>query len=366
MKVPYLDLSVNDKNLKKDLLAAVDQVLSHGRVVLGPEITEFENLIAEMCNRKYAVGVSSGTDALYVSLRSLGIGPGDEVITTPMSWIATVNAIVLTGAQPVFVDIRSDLNINPERIVEVITPCTKAILPVHYTGKICDMEAIGDIANEYGLLVIEDAAQAFAAKNSYGIAGSFGKVACFSMNAMKVLHSYGEAGVVVTDDENIKEKMVSLRYAGTVNREDCVIPSLNFRIHTLQAALLLVELKRIDKIISQRRRIAAHYEGLLRDVVVCPHEDTGSESVYYTYTIQVDHRDELRDFMANSNIETKIHHPILMPYHTAYNGCFPTDIPVAERAVQRILSIPNHENMTDDEVDYVASTILHFYSNKIA
>ena len=186
------------------------------------------------------------------------------------------------------------------------------------------------------------------------------------MNAMKVLHSYGEAGVVVTDDENIKEKMVSLRYAGTVNREDCVIPSLNFRIHTLQAALLLVELQRIDKIISLRRRIAAHYEGLLRDVAACPHEDTGSESVYYTYTIQVDHRDELRDFMANSNIETKIHHPILMPYHTAYNGCFSTDIPVAERAVQRILSIPNHENMTDDEVDYVASTILHFYSNKIA
>ena len=170
----------------------------------------------------------------------------------------------------------------------------------------------------------------------------------------------------LSDDENIKEKLISLRYAGTVNREDCVIPSLNFRIHTLQAALLLVELKRIDKIISQRRRIAAHYEGLLRDVAVCPHEDNGSESVYYTYTIQVDHRDELRDFMANRNIETKIHHPILMPYHTAYNGCFSTDIPVAERAVQRILSIPNHENMTDDEVDYVASTILHFYSNKIA
>ena len=366
MKIPYLDLSVNDKNLKKDLLAAVDQVLSHGRVVLGPEITEFENLISEMCGRKYAVGVSSGTDALYVSLRSLGIGPGDEVITTPMSWIATMNAIVLTGAKPVFVDIRSDLNINPEKIVEAITPCTKAILPVHYTGKICDMEAICNIANEHGLIVIEDAAQAFAAQNSYGIAGSFGKVACFSMNAMKVLHSYGEAGVVVTDDENIKEKMVSLRYAGTVNREDCVIPSLNFRIHTLQAALLLVELKRIDKIISQRRRIAAHYGGLLRDVAVCPNENTGSEPVYYTYTIQVDSRDELRVFMANRNIETKIHHPILMPYHTAYNGCFSTDIPVAERAVQRILSIPNHENMTDDEVDYVASTILEFYSNKIA
>ena len=364
MNVPYLDLSVRDKSLKKDLLGAVDQVLSHGRVVLGPEIAEFEELISEICGRKYAVGVSSGTDALYVSLMSLGIGPGDEIITTPMSWIATVNAIVLTGATPVFVDVRIDLNIDAERIVEAITPRTKAILPVHYTGNICDMHTICSIADEYGLLVIEDAAQAFGAKNRYGIAGSFGKVACFSMNAMKVLHSYGEAGVVVTDDENIRDKMVALRYAGTVNREDCVIPSLNFRIHTLQAALLLVELKRIDNIIDQRRRIAVHYETMLSDVVVCPNVDPESEPVYYTYTIQTDNRDELREYMANNNIETKIHHPILMPYHTAYSGRFSPDIPVAERSVRRILSIPNHENMTDDELDYVASTILQFYNNK--
>ena len=365
MKIPYLDLSVGDKSLKDDLLSAVDRVLSHGRVVLGPEITEFEEMISEMCGRKYAVGVSSGTVALYVALQSLGIGPGDEVITTPMSWIATVNAIVVSGATPVFVDVGTDLNIDPDRIVEAITPRTKAILPVHYTGNMCDMDVICRIADEYGLIVVEDAAQAFGAKNRHGTAGSFGKVACFSMNAMKVLHSYGEAGTVLTDDETLRDKIVSLRYAGTVNREDCVIPSLNFRIHTIQAALLLVELKRLDTIIDRRRKIAANYDDLLGDVVMCPKVDVGSEPVYYTYTIQVENRDELRDFMARNYIETKIHHPILMPYHTAYNGCFSPDIPVAERAVQRIISIPNHEKLTDTEVEYVASSIIEFCRGKV-
>ena len=365
MKIPYLDLSVDNKSLKDDLLSAVDRVLSHGRVVLGPEIVEFEEMIAEMCGRKYAVGVSSGTDALYVALQSLGIGPGDEVITTPMSWIATVNAIVVSGATPVFVDVRTDLNVDPDRIIEAITPRTKAILPVHYTGHMCDMDTICEIADNYGLIVVEDAAQAFGAKNRHRAAGSFGKVACFSMNAMKVLHSYGEAGAILTDDKTIRDRMISLRYAGTVNREDCVIPSLNFRMHTLQAALLLVELKRLDSVIERRRKIAANYDNLLGDVVMCPEANVGSESVYYTYTIQVEKRDELREFMAKNNIETKIHHPILMPYHTAYNGRFSPDIPIAERAVQRILSIPNHEKLTDAEVEHVSSSIIEFCAGKV-
>jgi len=227
------------------------------------------------------------------------------------------------------------------------------------------MEAICGIADEHDLIVVEDAAQAFGAKNRDGAAGSFGQVACFSMNAMKVLHSYGEAGVVVTDDETLRDKMVSLRYAGTVNREDCVIPSLNFRIHTLQAALLLVELKRLDTIIDRRRKIAANYEDLLGGVVTCPKVSVGSESVYYTYTIQVENRDQLKDYMSNNNIETKIHHPILMPYHTAYIGRFLPDIPVAERVVQKILSIPNHEKLMDTEVEYVASTIMDFCKGKV-
>lgn len=201
MKVRYLDLSVRDQLHKEQLLAAVDKVLSHGIFILGPEVKEFEKKIADCCGRKYALGLSSGTDALYVALRALGIGPGDEVITTPLSWIATLNAISVAGATPVFADIGPDLNMDPGLIENLITSRTKAVVPVHYTGQMCDMFRICEIAERNHLVVIEDAAQSFSANINGRTAGSFGKISCFSMNPMKVFHSYGEAGAVVTDDE---------------------------------------------------------------------------------------------------------------------------------------------------------------------
>ena len=360
-RVRYLDLSVKDRRLKSQLLKAVERVLAHGRVILGPEVGELEDRIALFCGRKFAVGVSSGTAALYTALRALDIGPGDEVITTPLSWIATVNSIVLAGAAPVFVDIGRDLNLNAELIGEAITPRTKAIMPVHFTGKMCDVSRIRAVAEKHNLSVVEDAAQAFGASFRGWKAGSTGRIACFSMNSMKVFHSYGEAGALVTDDESLKEKIVCLRYAGTIEREDCHYPSLNFRIETLQAAMLLVEMNRIDRILERRRAIARLYDEELAGVVECPREDPNCFHVYYTYTIQVDRRDDLRNFLAGKHIETKIHHPILMPYHTAYRGKFKLNIPVAERLVGRILSIPNHEKMTDRDVEYVASSIRQFY-----
>jgi dTDP-4-amino-4,6-dideoxygalactose transaminase len=361
MKVPYLDLSVNDSALKRKLLDAIEKVLTHGRVILGPEVEHLENKLAEYCGRKYAVGVSSGTDALYIALRALDIGPGDEVITTPMSWIATVNAIVMTGAVPVFVDIKPDLNINSDLISDAITPRTKAIIPVHYTGKMCDMDQVMEIADKYGLYVIEDAAQAFGARFKGRRAGSFGKIACFSMNSMKIFHSYGEAGALLTDDKAIKEKVIALRYNGTINRENCHYSSLNFRIQTVQAAMLLIELNRVDQVIERRREIAKVYENALKGIVKCPLEKDITFSVYYTYTIITDRRNKLKDFLTSKGIETKIHHPILMPYHAAYNKKFKTNIPVAERMVERILSIPNHEKMTDAEIKYVILSIQEFY-----
>jgi dTDP-4-amino-4,6-dideoxygalactose transaminase len=361
MKVRYLDLRVNDQVHKEQLLAAMDNVLSHGVLVLGPEVKEFEDRVAESCCRKYAVGVSSGTDALYVALRALGIGPGDEVITTPLSWIATLNAIVVAGATPVFADIGHDLNMNADLIEDLITKRTKAIIPVHYTGRMCDMEQIGHIAENKNLVVIEDAAQSFKSSLAGRPAGSFGKIACFSMNAMKVFHSYGEAGAVVTDDEEVKDRMIALRYGGTLNREDCHYPSLNFRIQTLQAALLLVEYTRIDKIIARRREIAKVYNDALQDVVECPRENPGSVHVYYTYTIQADRRNELQAHLTRRGVETKIHHAILMPYHTAYKGKYEQAIPEAERIHKRILSIPNHEKLSEHEIDYVISSIREFY-----
>ncbi|MDM8536546.1 DegT/DnrJ/EryC1/StrS family aminotransferase [Desulfobacterales bacterium HSG17] len=365
MKVRYLNLSVIDAALKSELLDAIDRVLSHGQVILGPEIAQFENKIADFCHRKYAIGVSSGTDALYMALRSLNIGSGDEVITTSMSWVATLNAIVLTGATPVFVDIREDLNMDTGLIPEMITKKTKAIVPVHYTGQMCDMNKLMDIAGKHNLYVVEDAAQAFGAKQAHRTAGSFGDISCFSMNSMKVFHSYGEAGAVLTDRLDIKDKLEALRYNGTVNRENCHYPSLNFRMQTLQAACLLIELKRVGQIIQKRCRIAKKYDQALSGCVKCPVQNPGFSNVFYTYVIQVEQRDELRAYLDKSGIETKIHHPLLLPEHQAYKDKFNPRLPVSEKIVKRMLSIPNHEKLTSLEQDWVIESILNFYGMKI-
>jgi dTDP-4-amino-4,6-dideoxygalactose transaminase len=359
--INFFDLSVKDAVLKAELLSAVDKVLSHGRLILGPEVEELELVLSQFCGRGCCVGVGSGTAALYVALRALNIGPGDEVITTPLSWIATLNAIVLVGATPVFVDIQPDLNMDAKLIAAAITPRTKAVVPVHFSGLMCDMESINLIAEQHGIHVIEDAAQAFGAERNGKRAGAFGTVACFSMNAMKVFHSYGEAGAVLTDDPSVRDKMASLCYNGTVNRGECHYPSLNFRLQTMQASMLLVEFKRLDSIIARRREIADIYHRELQGVVDIPLDVPGSKSVYYTYTIQTDKRDELRDFLATNGIESKIHHPVLMPYHEAYKNAFTPHIPVAERLVKRILSLPNHENLLNSEIENVASCIRKFH-----
>lgn len=363
MKIPYRDLRVKDPMLKNELLQAVEKVLSHGRFILGPEVQAFEKKVADFCMKKYAVGVNSGTDALYLALRCLDIGPGDEVITTPLSWIATLNAIVLCGATPVFVDVSEDLNINAGLIRKGITPKTKAIVPVHFTGKLCDIEKIKGIAEQHNIFLVEDAAQAFGAHINGKVAGSFGHVSCFSMNPMKVFNSYGEAGAIVTDDERMYEKLLALRYNGTVNKEDCHYPGINGRIDTIQAAMMLVNLKYVEKKIKCRRNIAAVYSEALKNIVICPRED-GSYHSYYSYTIIADKRDELKEYLLSKGIETKIQHPILMPYHTAYRYLPKFNIPVAEHLVKKILCIPNEETLTMNEIEYIVECIIEFYRVK--
>jgi dTDP-4-amino-4,6-dideoxygalactose transaminase len=361
MKVPYYDLRVKDPALKNELLEAVDKVLSHGKIVLGPEVKQFEKQAAEFCQKKYAVGVNSGTNALYLALRSLDIGPGDEVITTSLSWIATLNAIVLCGATPVFVDIAEDLNINAELIPEVITPRTKAILPVHFTGRLCNVLRIMEIAAEHNIYVVEDAAQSFGAYLNGRMAGSFGDVNCFSMNPMKVLCAYGEAGMILTDDEHLYQKLKALRHSGTIDKVDCHYPSFNGRIDTVQAAMLLVNSKYFQKNTERRRRIANLYTQALKDVVTCPQDDA-SYHVYYSYTVITEKRDELKEYLYSRGIETKIHHPILMPEHTAYRHLYRCHLPVAERLVKQILSIPNKENLSSEEINYVISCLKEFFT----
>lgn len=360
IEIPYRDLRVKDGKLKRELLEAVERVLSHGRIILGPEVEEFELAVARDCQKRYAVGVNSGTDALYLALRALGVGPGDEVITVPLSWIATLNAIVMCGAAPVFVDIKDDLNINEELIAGAITKKTKAVIPVHFTGRMCAMGRIMEIAAEFGISVVEDAAQSYGSRIGDRPSGSFGVVNCFSMNPMKVFCGYGEAGAIVTDDAAIWQKLLALRYNGTINKEDCHYPSLNGRIDTVQAAMMLVEMRYLAGKIDRRRKIAAFYDEALKDVVVCPPDD-GTFHTYYSYTVVVQDRDALKDYLLSRGVETKIQHPLLLPYHTAYRHLHGYDIPNAARLVKKILSIPNQDNLTQEEIEYVASCIIDFY-----
>jgi len=361
-EIPFRDLSVKDPALMNELLDSVKHVLAHGQLILGNEVEAFEKKLANVSNVKYAVGVNSGTDALYIALRSLDIGKGDEVITTPLSWIGTLNTIVLCGATPVFVDIDNDLNMNVDLVSSQITSKTKAVLPVHFTGRICKMNTIMDIAKNNNLYVIEDAAQAFNASLDGKKAGSFGHVNCFSMHPMKLFGAYGEAGAVLTDNDAIYKKILALRSAGMVNKYECHYPAFNGRIDTVQAAMLLVNMKYLKSKMSRFIKIAKYYNTMLKDVVTCPVEDE-SYHTYYTYVIITDQRDELMKYLAEKGIETSIHHPILMPYQAAYKNqpFFSHHLPVAERLVKQILCIPNHDKMTMEDADYVVRMIKAFF-----
>ena len=361
--VPFLDLRITDEHVRNELLAAVDTVFRHGRIVMGPEVQELERQVAAHCGRQYAVGVNSGTDALFLGLKGLGIGPGDEVITTSLSWIATANAIAVTGATPVFADIRDDLNIDPVSVERLITDRTKAIMPVHYTGKVCRMPDLMPLAEAHGLQIVEDASQAFDARYQGRKAGSFGTIGCFSMNPMKVFEACGEAGMVVTDDKDIYERLQALRYNGTVNRETCIETSINGRIDTLQAAILLQRLKGVEEIIRRRREIAGWYNDLLDGVVRTPGEEVDEWDVYYTYTIQAARRDELKDYLEDRGVETKIQHPILMPDQPAYRDVVRGEFTNARRLSKQILCVPANEKVSREDVEYVASNIRAFHQS---
>ncbi|NMM46721.1 DegT/DnrJ/EryC1/StrS family aminotransferase [Rhodospirillaceae bacterium KN72] len=360
-RVPFLDLRVTDAGLRADILDRVDRVLCHGRVVLGPEVEEFEEKLATYCGSRYAVGVGSGTAALFIGLKALGIGPEDEVITTCLSFVGTANGISLVGAKPVFVDVVDGFSMDCDRIEQAITSKTKAIMPVHFTGKLCDMDALARIAEKYGLSMIEDAAPAIGAELNGKRAGSFGTVGALSLNPMKVLNALGEAGALVTDDETAYEAMQWLRYNGVVNKEKCVDPSINGRIDTIQAAILLARLERLEDLIARRRVIAARYNEAFANLVDVPAEAPGYRNVYYTYSILTSERNALARHLSDSGIETKIQHPIIMPEHPAYLEQDLSAYSNGIRTTDTVLCLPGHENMTDDQVDIVIDAVLSFF-----
>ena len=340
---------------------AVGRVLDHGRILLGPEVDELEGRVAARVGRKFAVGCNSGTDALIIALKALRIGPGDEVIVPALSFIATANAVSLVGATPVFADLGDDLNISVPAVAQLMTKATKAIIPVHWAGLMCDMDALCALAREADMHIIEDASQAFDASIGERKAGSFGTIGCFSMNSMKVFASLGEAGMLVTDDPGLHERCVALRYHGLVNREYCVDLAQNSRLDTLQAAALLVRLDRLDSVIEARRRNADHLSNRLGNVVRVPREPVGHRHVYYTYTIQADRRDALQEHLTACEIETKIQHPLLMPQHPLYADRAKGAWSNADAMMKRVLCLPSNEKLTIDQIDRVADAVVQFY-----
>ncbi len=364
MKVPFLDLRLSETAERELLMQAMETVLQHGRLVMGPEITQFEETIADYCGRKFCVSVGSGTDALFLSLKALRLGPGDEVITTALSWVATANAIALTGATPVFADIQDDLNICPHSAESLVTKRSKVILAVDYTGKICDMEALEAICRRHNLLLVEDGSQSFGATHKGRRCGAFGTISAISHNPMKVFAALGEAGSILCDDEALYERLVALRYNGTINRETCIEPSLNGRMDTLQAAVLLKRLDLLDALLQRRNDNARYYSERLGSLLKVPAEDESGQPVYYTYTVQTPERDQLEQYLADAGIETKVQHRLLMPEAPAYKPGVRGSYPNALVLSQQILSIPVHEKLTEAQRCHVANSIAAFVAKQ--
>lgn len=361
MKIPFLDLKINLASRRKEYLKAIEKVMMHGRFVIGPEVDDFEQRVAQYTNTKYAVAVSSGTDALILALRALGIALGDEVIIPAMTFVATANAVKLVGASPRLADINDDFNISIESIKKLINKNTKAIMPVHYAGKIAAMEEINALAKKYGLYVIEDASQAFGAIRHNQYAGTIGDLGCISLNPMKILGAIGEAGVIFTENHLLYEKLKILRYNGLKDRSDCVEISSNCKPDTIIAAVLIEQLKMVDSVIVKRREIAEFYRNVLPKEIDCPNDyDEHCKDVYYTFTIKCNERDQLQSYLAKNGIETKIYHPVVSdePVYRHIND----DVTNARQLFKRKLALPCNEKLSMEQVSYVAEKIKEFYN----
>ena len=363
--VPYVDLVSQHAEMKEELLDAIGDVLDHGKFILGQEVEEFEGRFAELCGVRHAVGLNSGTDALILTLKALGIGHGDEVITAPNSFIASAGCIALVGAVPVFVDVGDDYNIDPTLIEAALTPRTRAIIPVHLTGRPADMDTITSIASAHNLHVIEDAAQAVTAQYKGRPVGSLGSAGCFSLHPLKTLNACGDGGVMTTDDTDIFRRVSLSRNLGLKTREEATIWSSNSRLDTIQAAILLVKLRYLNDWTEKRRANARYYQQHLADVaqVQVPLDKPYERAVYHTFVVQADSRDDLSRYLADHGIGTGIHYPI--PIHlqeaASHLEYEPGSFPVVEQHSQRILSLPVHHGLGEADTRHVVTAIREFY-----
>lgn len=362
-KVPFIDLSRQYFSHRNEILQAVDQVLSSGSYILGDAVESFEKQIADYLGCKYALGVANGTDAIILVLKSFRIGQGDEVIVPVNSFLATAGAVAAVGATPVLCDVQEDLNIDVAKLEPLITEKTKAIIPVHLTGRPAAMDEIMALAKLHSLYVIEDAAQSIGAHYKTKMSGTIGHAGCFSLHPLKNLHVYGDGGVITTNDEQLYTDMKLLRNHGLVNRDTCLRWGLNSRLDSLQAKLASIGLSYIDAWNGRRRQIAATYQKKLDPFVSVPMDKNYEHAVYHNFVILTEKRDQLLQFLQEKNIETKIHYPIQIHLQPAAKelGYKAGDFPVAEKLANQMLSLPVYSELKDSELNYVVDTIVDFF-----
>ncbi len=369
MKVPFLDLKIQYKEIEQEVLPMMTDAMENASFIGGPQVSGFEEEFANFCDSKFCVGVGSGTDALRFALMAVGVASGDEVLTVPNTFIATTEAISQVGATPVFVDIHSDTgNIDVSLIEDKITEKTKAILPVHLYGQPADMDPILEIAKRHDIAVIEDACQAHGALYKEKKAGAMGIAGCFSFYPGKNLGAFGEAGAVVTQDEEIAQKISMLRDHGQEKKYFHQMEGYNSRLDSIQAGVLRIKLKRLGSWNNSRRKNAAYYNELLSGIpgVTIPVEADFAVSVYHLYVILVEDRDRLQKLLGDKGIATGLHYPLPLHLQKAYTsfGFKEGAFPVTENVAGRLLSLPMYPQLSKKQIEYVADAIKEFMNNK--
>ncbi len=364
MNIKFVDLKTQWKNEKKELLKIIDTSLSSGEWVGGKNINIFEKKISKICNTKYAVALNSGTDALTLALYVLGIRKGDEVITTSNSFIASVSVIVHLGAKPVFVDVLPDQTMNPDLLEKAITKKTKAIMPVHLTGRISEMKKINYIAKKYNIPVVEDAAQSIGSKYYNKPAGSIGTVGCFSAHPLKNLNAVGDGGYLTTNKKKIYNKVLELRNHGMIKRNKIKNFGHVSRLDNLNAAVLIYRLKNLKKVIQQRRRNFEIYKKYLnRKYVFFPYEKSYQFNTYHTFVIQVDNRDKLINYLKKNNITTAIHYPIPIHLQPAakYLNYKKGSLINTELQAKKIITLPINQFLSSQQIKFICKNINKFF-----
>lgn len=372
-KIPFMNLPAQYAKIKPEIQQAINGVLDSAGFIMGPEVQLFEQEFASFCQANYCVGVSNGTDALILALEALGVGPGDLVITVPNTFIATTEAITRVRAKPVFVDINPDtLLIEPHRLEDRIKELVgknlpvKAVIAVHLYGQPCPMDDINEIAGRYGLKVIEDAAQAHGAEFKGQRAGTLGDAACFSFYPGKNLGAYGDAGAVVTNNQQVAQRIAMLRNHGRTQKYEHLMEGYNCRLDSIQAAVLRVKLKYLDQWTEKRIVNARHYgEGLAGlSSIKLPAVAQGVKHVYHLYVVRVKQREGLQKYLKEAGISTGVHYPIPLHLQPAYQylGYRPGDFPVAEEASREILSLPMDAEISQDQIDYISQCVKKWLS----